>query len=35
MTEAIVDLQQARFQQQASLEVKASLPKRSLFDYLG
>lgn len=35
VTEAIVELQQVRFTQQAALEVRASVPKRSLFDYLG
>lgn len=34
MTEAIVELQQVRFTQQAALEVKAKMPKSSLFDYL-
>ncbi len=35
LTEAIVELQQAQFTQQAALRVRASLPKTSLFDYLG
>jgi flagellar hook-associated protein 3 FlgL len=34
VTEAIVELQQVRFTQQAALEVKAKIPKSSLFDYL-
>jgi flagellar hook-associated protein 3 FlgL len=35
MTEAILELQQAQYQQQAALSVRASTPHRSLFDYLG
>lgn len=34
VTEAIVELQQVRFTQQAALEVKAKIPRSSLFDYL-
>jgi flagellar hook-associated protein 3 FlgL len=34
VTEAIVELQQVRFTQQAALEVRAKVPKSSLFDYL-
>jgi len=35
ITEAIMELQQARFQQEAAYKVQASLPQGSLFDYLG
>ena len=35
MTTSITELQQARYQQQIALEVRAKLPKTSLFDYLG
>ncbi len=35
ITEAIVELQQVKFTQQAALEVKAKIPRTSLFDYLG
>lgn len=34
VTEAIVELQQVRFTQQAALQLKAQIPKSSLFDYL-
>lgn len=34
VTEAIVELQQVRFTQQAALQVKSQIPKSSLFDYL-
>jgi flagellar hook-associated protein 3 FlgL len=34
VTETIVELQQIRFQQQAALQAKGSLPRTSLFDYL-
>jgi len=34
ITEAIVELQQVRFTQEASLQVRAAVPRRSLFDYL-
>lgn len=34
LTEAIVELQQVRFTQEAALQVRASSPRRSLFDYL-
>jgi flagellar hook-associated protein 3 FlgL len=33
-TEAILELQQATFQQEAALKVKAASPKKSLFEYL-
>jgi flagellar hook-associated protein 3 FlgL len=33
-TEAIIELQQATFQQEAALKVKAASPKKSLFEYL-
>ncbi len=35
LTEAIVELQQVRFTQEAALQVRAASPRRSLFDYLG
>ncbi|MCC7155777.1 MAG: hypothetical protein IT161_14475 [Bryobacterales bacterium] len=35
VTESVVTLQQLQFQQQAALQVRASTPMRSLFDYLG
>ncbi len=35
MTQAIVELNQAAYQQEVALTTKASMPKRSLFDYLG
>ena len=35
MTEAIVELQQLKFSQQAALEVRSKVPRTSLFDYLG
>lgn len=35
VTAAIVEMNQAQFQQQASLASRAQLPKTSLFDYLG
>ena len=35
ITEAILEFQQAAFHQQAALSSKGSLPKTSLFDYLG
>jgi flagellar hook-associated protein 3 FlgL len=35
LTEAIVELQQVRFTQQAALEVRSKAPRSSLFDYLG
>ncbi|MBI4890038.1 MAG: hypothetical protein HY821_05380 [Acidobacteria bacterium] len=35
VTEAIVELQQVRFTQQAALEVKSQIPRTSLFDYFG
>jgi len=35
VTETIVELQQARFNQEAALQMRASIPKTSLFDYLG
>lgn len=34
LTEAIVELQQVRFTQEAALQVRAAAPRRSLFDYL-
>lgn len=34
LTEAIVELQQVRFTQDAALQVRAAAPRRSLFDYL-
>lgn len=34
ITMSILELQQARFQQEAALQVRASSPKQSLFDYL-
>lgn len=34
ITSAIVEMQQLRFQQQAALEVRGQMPKRSLFDVL-
>ena len=34
-TESIVELQQLKFSQQAALQVRSSLPKTSLFDFLG
>ncbi len=35
LTEAVVELQQVRFTQEAALQVRAASPRRSLFDYLG
>jgi len=35
MTEAIVELQQLKFSQQAALEVRSKVPRTSLFDFLG
>lgn len=35
MTEAIVELQQLKFSQQAAMDVRGKMPKTSLFDYLG
>lgn len=35
LTEAILAMNQARFQQEAALSSKARLPRTSLFDYLG
>ena len=35
ITEAIVELQQLKFTQQAALEVRGKMPKVSLFDYIG
>jgi flagellar hook-associated protein 3 FlgL len=35
ITEAIVELQQVRFTQEAALRVRSQIPKSSLFDYLG
>jgi flagellar hook-associated protein 3 FlgL len=35
LTEAILELAQAKNQQQASLEARAKLPRTSLFDFLG
>jgi flagellar hook-associated protein 3 FlgL len=32
---SIIDLQQAQFQQQTALQAKASMPRTSLFDFLG
>jgi flagellar hook-associated protein 3 FlgL len=34
-TQSIIDLQQAEFQQRAALQTRGSMPKTSLFDYLG
>ena len=34
LTEAIVELQQVRFTQEAAFQVRAAVPRRSLFDYL-
>lgn len=34
LTEAIVELQQVRFTQEAALQVRAAAPRRSLFEYL-
>jgi flagellar hook-associated protein 3 FlgL len=34
VTEAIVELEQLRYQQEATLKVRASLPKTSLFDFI-
>lgn len=34
-TQSIIDLQQAEFQQRAALQTRGSLPRNSLFDYLG
>jgi flagellin-like hook-associated protein FlgL len=33
-TEAIVTMQQLNYQREAALQSKASVPKRSLFDFL-
>jgi flagellar hook-associated protein 3 FlgL len=35
ITSAIVELQQLKFQQTAAMQVRASMPKQSLFDFLG
>lgn len=35
ITEAIVEMQQVLFTQQAAFQLKAKIPKSSLFDYLG
>lgn len=35
ITEAIVEMQQLKFTQQAAIEVRAKIPRTSLFDYLG
>lgn len=35
LTSSIVELQQLKFGQQAALEVRGSIPRTSLFDYLG
>lgn len=34
LTESIVELQQVRFSQEAALQVRAAVPRRTLFDYL-
>ncbi len=34
LTESIVELQQVRFTQEAALQVRAAVPRRTLFDYL-
>jgi flagellin-like hook-associated protein FlgL len=35
ITEAIVTVQQLKFTQEAAFSLRASVPRRSLFDYLG
>jgi flagellar hook-associated protein 3 FlgL len=35
LTESIINMQQAQFQQESALQVRGSKPRTSLFDYLG